>query len=179
MQMPVMGGEEAITLIRQAGNQTPITVLTANAMKQEKDKCFKLGANAFLAKPIDKEKFYFTLAQYLKPVARESSSNIHQKALDDCTDIQDLVEEFVYQLPLRLNEIQQAMNEEDWNLFRSLLHSLKGVGGSFGHPRITELCQIIEEQHDATNLIGIENSLIQLKEYCNQAVVAYQAIPQF
>lgn len=175
MQMPVMGGEEAITRIREAGNQTPIAMLTANAILKERDKCLKLGANEFLTKPIDKEKFFSTLAQYLSPATEENANDEEQELLDDFSDMQDLIDKFVAKLPAYLDEIQQAMGDKDWSIFRPLVHSLKGVGGSFGFPRITELCRIIEKQHNASNISGVDISVAELMEYCNDAIVDYRA----
>jgi len=57
MQMPNMGGVEAITHIRQAerdagAKATPIVMLTANALPEHKIAGLTAGADAFLTKPI-------------------------------------------------------------------------------------------------------------------------------
>nr|WP_166645348.1 response regulator [Photobacterium lutimaris] len=55
-QMPVMDGFEATRQIReiekQTGGFTPIVALTANVVKEEKDKCFAAGMNDFVSKPV-------------------------------------------------------------------------------------------------------------------------------
>lgn len=55
-QMPVMDGFEATRQIReiekQTGGFTPIIALTANVVKEEKDKCFAAGMNDFVSKPV-------------------------------------------------------------------------------------------------------------------------------
>jgi signal transduction histidine kinase/ActR/RegA family two-component response regulator len=54
LQMPEMGGLEATSRIREAGNQKlPIIALTASALKQDMDECFRVGMNDFLVKPLD------------------------------------------------------------------------------------------------------------------------------
>lgn len=52
-KMPVLDGFQATKLIRKSGNETPIIMLTANAMKGEKEKTLNAGADAYVSKPID------------------------------------------------------------------------------------------------------------------------------
>jgi PAS domain S-box-containing protein len=58
MQMPEMNGDVAIKAIRASGKSyaaVPIVVVTADAMKGMEEQCLALGANAYVAKPIDVE----------------------------------------------------------------------------------------------------------------------------
>jgi two-component system, sensor histidine kinase and response regulator len=56
MQMPGMGGIEATAAIRQSeihsALRTPIVALTASAMPGDRDKCFAIGMDGYLTKPI-------------------------------------------------------------------------------------------------------------------------------
>ncbi len=65
MQMPVMDGCTAMSKLREAGFTGPIVALTANAMAQDRQKCFDAGSNAFVTKPIDREQLNKTLMQFL------------------------------------------------------------------------------------------------------------------
>lgn len=62
LQMPNMGGYEAVMHLRQSGYQKPVIALTAHAMKDEKEKCLANGFSAYLTKPIDKELLISTLS---------------------------------------------------------------------------------------------------------------------
>jgi signal transduction histidine kinase/CheY-like chemotaxis protein len=56
VQMPVMGGKEATTLIRKLPSpkgKVPIIALTAHAMGFEADELIAIGMNAIITKPID------------------------------------------------------------------------------------------------------------------------------
>ena len=72
IQMPVMDGLTAIRKLREAGFRRPIVTITANAMKEDKDKALAVGANDYLTKPVDVVKFYAVLKEYLP----EPDSNI-------------------------------------------------------------------------------------------------------
>ena len=55
IMMPVMNGYEAIEEIRSDETlaNLPIIAVTAKAMKEDKEKCIRIGANDFISKPID------------------------------------------------------------------------------------------------------------------------------
>lgn len=53
LAMPGLSGWEAIERIRAAGAHTPIIVLTAHSLSEERQRALQLGAQAYLTKPID------------------------------------------------------------------------------------------------------------------------------
>jgi signal transduction histidine kinase/CheY-like chemotaxis protein len=54
LQMPVMDGLEASTLIRQkSGSNVPIIALTGHVFKEDREKSWSAGINDYLIKPID------------------------------------------------------------------------------------------------------------------------------
>ncbi|MFS8069227.1 MAG: response regulator, partial [Byssovorax sp.] len=67
IMMPVMDGYETTEKIRKIGRfaKLPIIALTAKAMKGDADKCFAVGANDYLAKPIDEERLLSMMRVWL------------------------------------------------------------------------------------------------------------------
>lgn len=65
MQMPEMDGYDTATQLRSEGYTVPIVALTANAMREDIDKCIKSGCNIHLGKPFEKDKIFKTLEFYL------------------------------------------------------------------------------------------------------------------
>jgi len=72
VQMPIMDGLTATRKLRAEGYEGPIAILTANALKEDKEKCLKAGATNYLTKPIVVNKFYNVLKEHLQPM--DSSS---------------------------------------------------------------------------------------------------------
>ncbi|HLO65225.1 MAG TPA: PAS domain S-box protein [Azonexus sp.] len=70
LQMPVMDGLAATRWIRALpqGGHVPIVALTANAFPADRERCLQVGMDDFLAKPVDPEALYATLARYLQVV---------------------------------------------------------------------------------------------------------------
>ena len=86
IQMPEMDGHTATKRIREIEGGTerddfvalrdrqqpmPIVGLTAHARKEDEEECYAVGMNGFLTKPINKEKFAATLAQFQAEVGGE------------------------------------------------------------------------------------------------------------
>ena len=69
MQMPIMGGEAAAKLIKEAGLSVPLVAFTANVMTHQVHSYFQSGFVDVIEKPIDREKLYLLLSHLLKPAS--------------------------------------------------------------------------------------------------------------
>jgi CheY-like chemotaxis protein len=68
MQMPVLGGVEATRIIRQLANGrgAAILAMTANAFAEDKARCLEAGMDDFITKPVEPEKLYAILLDWLR-----------------------------------------------------------------------------------------------------------------
>lgn len=76
IQMPIMDGLEATTMIRQMPGceAVPILAMTANAFEEDRRKCMEVGMNDHLVKPVEPEILYKSLIKWL-PAKKNNRKN--------------------------------------------------------------------------------------------------------
>ena len=69
VQMPVMDGHEATKEIRKLSRKDvgtlPIIAMTANAFDEDKELALQSGMNAYITKPLNLEKLFEILSDYI------------------------------------------------------------------------------------------------------------------
>ncbi|RDH85715.1 MAG: hypothetical protein DIZ80_01960 [endosymbiont of Galathealinum brachiosum] len=94
LQMPVMDGIEATTIIRSMNDkkEIPILAMTANIFEEDRLACEKAGMNDFIAKPIELDNLFSTIIKWL-PNRKEALvyNSMEAKHQDG-----DVTEELVY-----------------------------------------------------------------------------------
>ena len=75
MQMPGIDGLETTLTLRSQGFRNPIIALTASVMPEEQQRCLDAGCNAFMAKPIKRERLIQAVSDLISPVAKQRSSS--------------------------------------------------------------------------------------------------------
>jgi PAS domain S-box-containing protein len=78
MQMPVMDGLTATRLIRQLPGMAslPIVAMTANVMRQDRERCLAAVMNDFVGKPIDPTELRQTLKKWYQPSSKAAQANV-------------------------------------------------------------------------------------------------------
>ena len=75
VQMPLLGGLEAVRLLREKGLSTPVIALTAHTTNLDQKRCLEAGCDGFLSKLLNQGTLLATVQQYVGreiPVASES-----------------------------------------------------------------------------------------------------------
>jgi signal transduction histidine kinase/DNA-binding response OmpR family regulator/HPt (histidine-containing phosphotransfer) domain-containing protein len=159
-QMPVLDGYAATRELRQnpRWQQIPVLALTANAMSGEREKVIAAGMNDHIAKPLQIDKLYQSLAQWITPAhprapkprlptASEGnpesdfpllpgidSHAARQICRHDLTLFRKLLQRFVASQQQFASDFRQALTSDPTTALR-LAHTLKGNAANIGaHP---------------------------------------------
>ena len=180
LQMPVMDGYEATVKIREKDDSVPIIAMTADAIIGVSDKCFKIGMNDYISKPIDPLKMFETLSKWLKNlkikykseipsenyVFSESENIDFKKGLSivagDINTYRKILKKFLEDYCKNTEKIfSENLNAEEQ---KRALHTFKGVVGNIGATRLYETMR--EEEKNYTEKGNCNKELIfkQLRE---------------
>ena len=180
VQMPEMDGFEATKFIRarekETGGHVPIIAMTAHAMKGDRERCLKLGMDAYISKPLHPAELFevvetlgFSDAGAAAPRARVGEiPSFDRKAVlvnfgGDAGLLREIVEAFLEEYPSQLNRIRGGVARSDAAELREGAHSLKGAVSNFGPNEALDLAEQLEFKGRDENLDGAEAVVKQLE----------------
>ncbi|MBK8816051.1 MAG: PAS domain S-box protein [Methylococcaceae bacterium] len=164
LSMPVMGGMETTEHLRKnegPNQKTPIIALTASAYDDKREDCIQIGMNGILSKPLNMASLQQEIARLLKqktvklshpendtaPLLSLAANNriidysiLEQLKADTSEHIfPELIAIFLEQSKSRVTKIEQAVNENDFSVLASEVHSLKSESATYGAVKLGEL----------------------------------------
>ena len=164
LRMPEMDGLAATRAIRSTarGRETPIIALTANALREEEQRCMAAGMNDYVTKPVDRDRLLATIERWLQPgpaapaEAMPSAQPGEAALLDgDVVDAlaRDTSPEVVPQmLALFASEIRERVDRISGQLHSLTLgeledesHTVKSCAGTFGAARLQAVAGDMEQ----------------------------------
>ena len=153
VQMPHMDGIETTKRIRQTELNlgTPIIAVTAHAFKEEQDRLLASGMDDYLPKPLDLSDLVDLIIRWcahVEPTSPELADFDWQLALKRSNHNKqaslELLEQFIQQLPLLSDAIEQHFDRRNFNDMQSVVHQLHGACCYTGVPKLHNLCEELE-----------------------------------
>lgn len=83
----------------------------------------------------------------------------------------DIVQEFVNGLSERLRTMEAAVGRTDFDALRVAAHQLKGSGGGYGYPALSERAAVLERHARSHAIENCEAAIDELKQLCSRVVV--------
>lgn len=84
----------------------------------------------------------------------------------------DIVVQFVEGLSKRLATMEEALSTSDFSALQVAAHQLKGSGGGYGYPDLTERAAELEQHAKASLVDQCGEELEELKQLCARVVVS-------
>lgn len=165
IQMPVMDGYQTTKFIRNnlpsPKNNIPILGMSAYAMKEEVDLCFKYGMNDYITKPFSPEELFEKIRTVSNiDLIKEKAQNIVQIEVDknlieypvnllkiygnNKSKIDKILLTFLEEIPKKINQLNSASIENNPQKLKLAAHSLKTSLKLIGEMDAAELCLKIE-----------------------------------
>ncbi|MGB3210632.1 MAG: response regulator [Desulforhopalus sp.] len=174
IQMPKMNGYQATQKIRSLpGCDTlPIIAMTAHAMKGDEEKCLEAGMDGYVAKPINQDRFFYTLWRLLRNRKRVVANNTIDfkdlAALPESVAGDTLTKEVQggknqehgkkYSMPFQLPGIDVTAVLEstglDWQIYSEILE-----GFFHNNSNTVEIIQDAKENNDNNSLLHLAHRL--------------------
>ena len=169
LQMPIMDGFEATHRIRQQEKYKDLVVIamTANAMAGDKEKVLAGGMNDHIAKPINVNDMFATIAKWISPKKPQKPVNYLPKIVSEkFISLPNVAEinidiglkstngdrKLYHKLLIKFYEsntdfsasLMQALKSDDKQAPKRLAHTLKGMAGTIGAKDVEKTAGALE-----------------------------------
>ncbi len=172
IQMPGMDGIETTKRIRSMrtnNNHIPIIALTAHALFEQKQQMLLAGLDDYLSKPTNEKQLSKVIERWCTQDYASTTENF------DCVDIQlslqlsnnkpdlaaDMLNMLLSELAGNQNEINQALDDNNYNEAIELVHKLHGATCYCGVPALKDACKTLEielkQQQAQYSKIAVQN----------------------
>jgi PAS domain S-box-containing protein len=182
-------------------DQPYIIAMTADEKYANDELLENIGMNAYISKPVYLGSLQEVLSKAAPTMGNHDSSNsisdvkqtardeslievdpsvidvdslfgyFPQSEQDDFDALKKMIELFCDEYPARINELQMALDCDDYELGRKAAHTIKGAGLTFGAVRLSKTAKDLEEALLAQNNEDIDRFVEMLEREYTMAIV--------
>lgn len=148
--MPEMNGFEVTKIIRKkelaTGSHTPIIALTAAAMMEDREKCFEIGMDGYISKPIRPATLYQTIEDIVKREGNIEGLNI-KYLLDRIYGEKNILIEIIQEVisdeyeKEYIDNIRINIENNNLKALSKQIHKFKGSISHFGANTVINILQ--------------------------------------
>lgn len=197
IQMPVLGGIEAIRRIRSSKGpnaHVPIIALTAHTGAAVRRECIEAGATIVLHKPVDLARLTGQIREViandrLSEISPEPTSegfeDIEVEWLDvlvaeaGATRARACVDAFLIEGGTRIRRLGELIEASEWAAVARASHDFKGLAGTLGAARLAERLEELESaaiagaRDSAANALAVTNAAWRRVSPCLRACLEH------
>ncbi|RQH32868.1 PAS domain-containing hybrid sensor histidine kinase/response regulator [Okeania hirsuta] len=164
VQMPEMDGLTATRQICtewEKEKRPRIIAMTANAMQGDRENCLAAGMDDYISKPVRLEALTTALSKYGPPQTTTEKDVLPQAELEGVVDLAvlqelkkmaggnsellvEVIDCYLEDSPKLLDEMSQAIKQQQAKLLQRSAHSMKSSSASVGANNLPELCKELE-----------------------------------
>jgi signal transduction histidine kinase/CheY-like chemotaxis protein/HPt (histidine-containing phosphotransfer) domain-containing protein len=189
VEMPVMDGLSATQIIRdwerdRQALPTPVIALTAHAFAEMRDRWRHAGFTAYLTKPLRKATLIDALAECARMgAAMELESGPPAAPLTPGLEpptrisvgkgMEAVVPAYLERRRREVQSYRDALARGDFESIRMLGHKMRGTGGGYGFPLLTELGRVIEDAALRQDRREVDAAVERLARYVETVQLDY------
>ena len=202
-QMPVLDGFATSQAIRkgQAGERykaTPILAMTANAMKEDRERCINAGMDDYMSKPIDEDLLIKMLKHWGRSTAKTSSV---EQSVEITPSSSEAFKAWDYEAMLKrvgnkperlvkliglyldneksiMDDLEKCISLQAYDKASECCHTLRGVAGNMGGDALAECSQKLEKackNGDAVAIATCYKEVLAAKKMLEKFLIEYQS----
>jgi len=181
LRMPVMSGLEALEILKNDTELSKIPVIVVTANSEEKNRALKMGANDFLAKPIDVEELKlrtFNQAKLFQAHKALENMNEHldaqvQERTRELQEALDFAKETEYEISLRLGKASEYRDLETGMHIKRMSHYSRLLGELYGMSEEEQRILLYASPLHDIGKIGIPDAILLKPGRLNESEFAF------
>ncbi len=166
LMMPNLDGVRMLQVIKmiEEVKKIPVIVISGNTNRTNVLASIEAGADRVMSKPLQKEIIIKNVTELLGPGFLQKAKKAKTFSSSETEEIKrKLVGLFLKSYQVKKETIIEALEHNDKDSLRFIVHEFKGAGGSIGYPQLTVISGIIEDQLGGTSI-----NWEQIKNMCSQ-----------